>query len=58
MTATKIDIAENPKNLEILEIEAAQLTRSLSDVDLAVINGNYAIQGRPFRWERRDCCGG
>ena len=43
MTATKIDIAENPKNLEILEIEAAQLTRSLSDVDLAVINGNYAI---------------
>ena len=45
MTATKIDIAENPKNLEILEIEAAQLTRSLSDVDLAVINGNYAIQG-------------
>jgi len=45
MTATKIDIAENPKNLEILEIEAAQLTRSLQDVDLAVINGNYAIQG-------------
>jgi len=42
---TKIDIAENPKNLEILEIEAAQLTRSLQDVDLAVINGNYAIQG-------------
>lgn len=45
MTATKIDIAENPKNLDILEIEAAQLTRSLQDVDLAVINGNYAIQG-------------
>lgn len=45
MTATKIDIEENPKNLEILEIEAAQLTRSLADVDLAVINGNYAIQG-------------
>lgn len=45
MTATKIDIEENPKNLEIMEIEAAQLTRSLADVDLAVINGNYAIQG-------------
>ena len=45
MTATKIDIVENPKNLDILEIEAAQLPRSLQDVDLAVINGNYAIQG-------------
>ena len=45
MTATKIDIEENPKNLEIMEIEAAQLTRSLADVDLAVINGNYASQG-------------
>ncbi|MGN0799064.1 MAG: MetQ/NlpA family ABC transporter substrate-binding protein [Christensenellales bacterium] len=45
MTATKIDIVENPKNLDIIEIEAAQLPRSLQDVDLAVINGNYAIQG-------------
>lgn len=43
ITATKNDIAENPKNLEIVEIEAAQLTRSLPDVDIAVINGNYAI---------------
>ncbi len=34
---------ENPKNLEILEIEAAQIPRSLQDVDIAVINGNYAI---------------
>ena len=34
---------ENPKNLDILEIEAAQLPRSLQDVDIAVINGNYAI---------------
>jgi len=41
--ATKNDIAENPKNLEIVEIEAAQLARSLPDVDIAVINGNYAI---------------
>ena len=44
LTATKADIAENPKNLDIQEIEAAQLPRSLQDVDLAVINGNYAIQ--------------
>ena len=44
MEATVIDIAENPKNLKIHEIEAAQLARSLQDVDLAVINGNFAIQ--------------
>ena len=43
-TATKLDIAENPKNLEIQEINAAQLARSLEDVDFAVINGNYALQ--------------
>lgn len=43
LNATKTDIVENPKNLEILEIEAAQLPRSLQDVDIAVINGNYAI---------------
>ncbi|TQN37838.1 D-methionine transport system substrate-binding protein [Blastococcus colisei] len=40
---TAIDIAENPKNLEIQQVEAAQLPRSLADVDAAVINGNYAI---------------
>lgn len=43
--ATVRDIVENPKNLNVIEIEAAQLVRSLLDVDLAVINGNYAIQG-------------
>lgn len=43
-TATKIDIEENPLGLDIQEVEAAQLPRSLADVDLAVINGNYAIQ--------------
>lgn len=43
-TATVRDIAENPKNLNIVEMEAAQLTISLQDVDLAVINGNYALQ--------------
>lgn len=44
LNATKTDVVENPKNLEILEIEAAQVPRSLQDVDIAVINGNYAIE--------------
>lgn len=44
LNATKNDIADNPKKLEIVEIEAAQLARSLQDVDMAVINGNYAIE--------------
>ena len=43
ITATKADIAENPKNLEIVELEASQIPSRLADVDLAVINGNYAI---------------
>ncbi len=43
--ATKLDIAENPLNLEIIEVEAAQLVSSLPDVDFAVINGNYALLG-------------
>jgi len=41
--ATKLDIVENPKGLEIVEMEAAQLPRVLETVDMAVINGNYAI---------------
>lgn len=44
LNATKNDIAKNPKKLQIVEIEAAQIARSLKDVDLAVINGNYAIE--------------
>ncbi len=43
--ATQKDIVKNPKNLKIKEIEAAQLVRALQDVDFAIINGNYAIQG-------------
>lgn len=43
ITATKMDIVENPKNLDIVELEAAQIPRSLPDVDMAVINGNYAL---------------
>ena len=37
------DIVDNPKNLEIVEMEAAQLPLRLADLDMAVINGNYAI---------------
>ena len=44
MNATKLDIVDNPKNLDIQEVEAAQLPRVLQDVDMAVINGNYAVQ--------------
>ncbi|MFI9813931.1 MetQ/NlpA family ABC transporter substrate-binding protein [Saccharothrix variisporea] len=42
-TATIKDIADNPKNLEFVELEAAQLPRSLEDTDASVVNGNYAI---------------
>ncbi|MCY6959122.1 MetQ/NlpA family ABC transporter substrate-binding protein [Clostridium brassicae] len=40
---SKLDIKENPKNIEIKELDAAQLPRVLQDVDVAVINTNYAI---------------
>ena len=43
ITATVTDIVENPKNLEIKELEAAQLPGALQDVDAAAINANYAI---------------
>ena len=41
--ATKDDIVENPKSIEIVEMKADLLTTTLQDVDMAVINGNYAI---------------
>ena len=44
LTATVNDIEENPHNVKIQEIEAAQLPRTVQDVDFAVINGNYAIE--------------
>lgn len=43
LTATVNDIAENPNNLEIVEMEAAAIPSAVQDVDFAVINGNYAI---------------
>ncbi|MDR2536580.1 MAG: MetQ/NlpA family ABC transporter substrate-binding protein [Treponema sp.] len=44
LKATPRDITDNPKNLKFHELEAAQLPRSLGDVDAAVINGNYALE--------------
>ncbi len=44
ITATILDIAENPKNIEFKEVEAAQLPSVLQDVDYAVINSNYALE--------------
>ena len=45
VNATVLDVEENPKNLKIQEIAAEQLVRSLPDVAIACINGNYAIEG-------------
>lgn len=42
--ATPADIVENPKNFKFVEVEAAQLTRSLPDVDAAVINTNLILE--------------
>ena len=42
-TATVQDIAENPKNLKVQEVEAAQLPRTLEDVDISIINTNFAM---------------
>ncbi len=44
VTATTKDITSNPHNIQFKELAAEQLSRSLSDVDFAVINGNYALQ--------------
>ncbi|MBP1849001.1 MetQ/NlpA family ABC transporter substrate-binding protein [Rhizobium halophytocola] len=38
------DVTENPKNINFVELDAAQLPRSLDDVDAAVINTNYAME--------------
>jgi D-methionine transport system substrate-binding protein len=42
LKATPLDITENPKKLKIVELDAAQLARSLDDLDAAAVNGNYA----------------
>ena len=43
--ATVADIVENPKNIQFKELAPEQLVQALADVDVAVINGNYAIEG-------------
>ncbi|RJQ71659.1 ABC transporter substrate-binding protein [Pseudonocardiaceae bacterium YIM PH 21723] len=40
------DVTENPKKLNFLELEAAQLPRSLSDTAFSIINGNFALQAK------------
>ncbi|MDX6752604.1 MetQ/NlpA family ABC transporter substrate-binding protein [Geminicoccaceae bacterium 1502E] len=42
--ASVLDITDNPKNLRIVEIDAAQLPRSLDDLDAAAVNTNYAVE--------------
>ena len=41
--ATPLDVATNPKKIKLVELDAAQLPRSLSDVDAAAINTNFAL---------------
>jgi len=43
LKATPLDVVENPKKLKFVELEAAQLPRSLDDLDASAINTNYAI---------------
>ena len=43
LSATELDVTKNPKNLKFEALEAAQLPASLPDLDIAVINGNYAL---------------
>ena len=43
LKASKADIAENIKNIKLVEMEAANLPRSRQDVDFAIVNGNYAM---------------
>ncbi|QMT39692.1 MetQ/NlpA family ABC transporter substrate-binding protein [Neisseria shayeganii] len=43
LKASKADIAENLKNIQLVEMEAANLPRSRQDVDFAIVNGNYAM---------------
>lgn len=44
ISASLADIAENPRGLQIIQVEAAQLPRTLDDLDASAINTNYAVQ--------------
>ena len=58
--ATESDITDNPRGITVTPLEAAQLPRSLDDVDAAVVNGNYAIEANltetanELAWEPSD----
>lgn len=60
LSATAENIADNPHNIELVETEAANIARSLDDVDFGVINGNYALssglvdEGDPLASETTD----
>lgn len=60
LKVTKLDIINNPKNLKIIELEAAIIPTKLPDLDLAVINGNVALTAGiidkqiPFTQEKKD----
>lgn len=43
LTNTPFDVTSNPKNIQITELEAAQIPRSIEDLDAAAINANYAL---------------
>ena len=45
LNATVNDIEENVKNVEIVELEAAQVSRVVDEVAFVVLNGNYALEG-------------
>ena len=45
LLSTPLDLAENPKNIEFIEMNAPQLPRIVGEVDLALINTNFALQG-------------
>ncbi|HEX3142096.1 MAG TPA: MetQ/NlpA family ABC transporter substrate-binding protein, partial [Rhizobacter sp.] len=46
ISATVADVIDNPKGIQIVQIEAAQLPRSLDDLDASAINTNYAVQAK------------
>ncbi len=46
LKATKNDIVENPYNIKLVELEAAQVSRVVSEVDFVVLNGNYALDAK------------
>lgn len=43
LNATKKDVEENPHNIEIVELDAAQISRVVEELDFVVLNGNYAL---------------